>query len=272
MKIKPSFPVITLIVVLYVAGPLGSEHKQRSPSPQSRPDYLLSDYRVFDGVDIFAGPLGYKEGYWHQDVTSFYLIRARVGFFHWFPGAVILGSGMDTLSVRVCLGQDVFIRGRYADIPIHPPEPLMISSISGILAEDIVAVENREQEVFEFSGLPDTLDRPDLSVRFTAKNVLEHDLEEARLIMDLQGSFQFKDGRRDAYTSHHKEWRPQFKGLEKMEFACELMLADTLHEKDRKMLAISVMFIGYARRGDEIEPVYALWKRQWQTGHFGVNQ
>jgi hypothetical protein len=220
--------------------------------------YVVSDVRR-----IYAGRVGHMPGRWFQSVSPFYLERVRVGHYRWFPDILIPSEGADSVTLDGYIGRDVFILGRPASVDIHPDEPMAIASILGVVAESVIPVDNRQQEVILFPELPCSLGGDEIHIALSVTNALPYDLEAARLIVDVEGPYQFGGGGKERTYEQCKQWNEKLKGLEKREFEFKLVRADWPSRRDDTLLLMSVLFIGYARGSDGIEPICALWKNSW---------
>lgn len=210
---------------------------------------------------IIAGPLQYAENYYHQKETNFYIERVRVGDFMWFPSAVIIAENITDSEAKSHIGKDVFVLGDSTIIRIYPSQPMQINSISAMIAERIIPVENKKSDVFSIIDLPQTMGEEETIIKFKIENPLPHDLDEAKIIIDFDGHFQFKDGKRNQYTTHNKQVSSDFKAHEEKEFSFSLIPSDLY--RDKHHFAMSIMFLGYHEEDDTIKPVYAFWKKKW---------
>jgi hypothetical protein len=220
-------------------------------------------YAVHSATQIVAGRVGYMPGRWYQDVSPFYLERVRLGYYRWFPEILIPSEGVDSLTLAGYVGRDVLISGRSASIDIHPEQPMAIASILGLVTETIVPVENRVEEVIFFPELPCSLGEDEISVAFGVTNRLPYELKAARVIVDVEGPYQFGNGGKQYTYEQCKQWSGTFEALEQKEIEFNLVRADWSPRRDDTRLLMSIMFIGYARGPDGTEPIYALWKNRW---------
>jgi hypothetical protein len=260
MSVRQSIHVWIWLLVLI----LGCSPGRRAPSEMqgahgtvwtAKPGYALANK-----THIYVGPLGYLPGLWYQDVSPFYLERVRVGHYRWFPSVVIPGAGIDTLMLKDYIGQTVFIRGRYATVDIHADPPWAMNTIGGVLADAIIPVVDLASDVVMFPALPCSLGGEEIDLRFGITNPLPYDLESARVILDIDGPYQFESGEEIKTHSQCMQWGETFKASEAREFEFRLVRADWFPRRDDKELLMSVLFIGYASRADGIKPVYGLWK------------
>lgn len=211
--------------------------------------------------DIVAGPLRFEKNYNYQDQTPFYIERVRVGEYAWFPSPVIIEDPAGERDAQPFIGKDVLVFGEYTQIPIAPPYQMEIDHIPALVARRVLPVENRQHTVFSIDKLPEGLDEKETDIKFTVINPLPYELDAAEIMVDLEGHFQFEDGRREQYTTHHRQINPVFKAHEKKEFRFSLVPSDL--EREKGHFAVSIMFWGYYVKDDVIEPAYAFWKRQW---------
>jgi len=196
--------------------------------------------------------------------AEFALGRIRVGEFGWFPSLVLPSENLDESDLRPYLGREVMIRGYGALVPIHPPIPMAIDRISAVVAETVVPVENRAQEVFR--GLPGAMNyEGETTVRLGIKNPLPCALDMSRIIVDLDGVLQFKDGERAQYTTQHREVNWKLRAHESRRLVFTLIPA-TLERNQNQLdgFAMSVMFLGYCEEEDAMKPAFAFWKREWK--------
>lgn len=210
---------------------------------------------------VIAGPLRYEKNYNYQDKTAFYIERVRVGEYAWFPSPVIINDCIDERDAKPFIGKDVLVFGEYTRIPITPPQRTEMDSISALVARRILPVENQQHTVFNIEELPDDLNEKGANIRFTVINPLPYELDAAEILIDLEGHFQFKEGSRQRYTTHHKQINPVFKAHEKKEFLFALIPSDL--EREKGHFAVSIMFWGYYVENDVIKPAYAFWEKQW---------
>jgi hypothetical protein len=210
---------------------------------------------------FIAGPLRYEKNYHDQKETDFFIERIRVGDFYWFPSLLILSKNIPESEAKSYIGKDVLVFGDYTRIPVVLSQLLAISSWPAMVAKHIIPVENKKSDVFSIVGVPNVLDDEETIIKFKIKNPLPHDLDETKTIIDFDGHFQFKDGKRNRYTTHNKQLSSDFKAHEEKEFIFSLIPSD-LH-RDKGHFAMSIMFLGYYAEDDTIKPVYAFWKKQW---------
>ena len=136
-----------------------------------------------------------------------------------------------------------------------------MDSRPAMIAKRIILAENKNNIVFRIVDFPDKLDEEETSIKFQVKNPLAYDLDGSKILIDFDGHFQFKDGKRNQYTTHHKQISSDFKAYEKKDFLFSLVPSDL--QKEKGHFGFSIMFLGYYATADIIVPVYAFWKMEW---------
>ena len=260
MSIRQAIRVWMWLLVLLLACTPGRRGPSQMTDPYGTVWTAKPGYAVANKTRMYVGPLGYFPGIWHQDISPFYLDRVRVGHYRWFPSVVIPGGGIDTLTLKAYIGQTVFLRGCFASVDIHPDPPWAMNTIGGILADAVVPVEDLGSDVIMFPELPCSLGGEEMDLTFRVANLLPHDLESARVILDVDGPYQFESG--DERDTHGQcmQWDDTFKAHEEREFNVRLHRANWSHRRDETELLISVLFIGYVHPEGGIKPIYGLWK------------
>jgi hypothetical protein len=168
---------------------------------------------------------------------------------------------VDERDAQSLVGKNVLVFGEYTQIPLSVSYQTEMDGIPAIIARRILTVENRQNTVFDIVGIPDVLDEKESTIKFIVKNPLPYELDAAKILIDLEGHFQFKEGSRSRYTTHHRQIDPVFPAREKKEFLFPLIPSDL--EREKGHFAVSIMFWGYYVKNGVIIPAYAFWKKQW---------
>ncbi len=208
-----------------------------------------------------AGPLGYERHYRGQEETGFYISRVRVGDVHWFPSLVILSEHIPESEALSYIGKDVLVFGDDTKIPVDPSQQLAIDSWSAIMATRIVPVENMARQILRIIDVPHVLDDAETVLQFRVHNPFPFTLDNVEIFLDVDGHFQFKDGERTQYTTHHKQISIAFNAHEEKDFTFPLIPSEL--PRDNDYFAMSIMVIGYYAEDETLHPVYAFWEKHW---------